>query len=374
MKALHLFCPENDLALARNIANYTPPPAAAMLKSAGEALPLWYGNDGDRFVSSGINDAWLRGIQDTFGIAVEPFGYRTEGLRPAPWGWSRSVRQEFEALGFGEEQLPSDATLDRLRQLSHRRTAAALQRRLMMLRPSLQLTPAAVECCSVDAAMDFMDACPQAVFKMPWSSSGRGLMPVDPTVRRGCLPRLQGMIRRQGCVMAEPRHRRRSDFAFLFNMDGGKAVFRGLSLFRTEGLGIYSGNVLMPQPEMAVILREQCHADTFDALPALLCRALEDEIGAGYSGPLGVDMMTLEDSPLLAMTEINLRDTMGHLCLSLYGRYIQHGARGFFAVLPRGRIPQSRYSTRDGRLCGGTLLLTPPGGAFGFAVTLTPQA
>ena len=42
MAKLHIFNPENDLALAANVARYTPPPAAVSLRLSGALLPLWW--------------------------------------------------------------------------------------------------------------------------------------------------------------------------------------------------------------------------------------------------------------------------------------------------------------------------------------------
>ena len=71
MHSLHLFYPENDLALARDLDNYTPPPAASRLRKSGETLALWYGDDGDKVFTQGINSQWYRGIKERFGLRTE---------------------------------------------------------------------------------------------------------------------------------------------------------------------------------------------------------------------------------------------------------------------------------------------------------------
>ncbi len=366
-KKLHLFFPENDLALARNIDNYTPPPAAARLRRSGEALPLWYGEAGDTFIASGINARWLDNIRRIFSIDMDVFDYRPDNLVPAPWGWSKASRREFHNIGFLPDSLPSDEALDRLRMLSHRRTAAAIRRELDSLMPGARLTPAPVECAGVSAVETYLDSTPEAIVKLPWSSSGRGIMAVDPSIRQHQISGIEGMIRRQGSVTCEPRLQRRSDFAFLFEMHGGKAAYCGLSLFETEGLGSYTGNILAPQEKIASFLLEQCDRETFLSMPEALSEALEKIIEKDYEGPLGIDMMTLTDSTELAMTELNLRMTMGHLCLRLYERHICPGAIGHFRISPRTATASSAKPLIDGgRLVNGIIELTPPGTDFVF--------
>lgn len=373
MAKLHLFCPENDLALARNLAHYTPPPAAARLKSSGECLPLWFGDPGDRFVSSGINARWLDGMQASFGMDVQPFDYRTDGLTPTPWGWSKASRLDFERLGFAACSLPSDSALECLRLLSHRRTAAQVAN-ILIQNFGLHIAPAAVEIKSDEELEAYLATDNFTMFKLPWSSSGRGLIPYSPDEYLRKLPQLKGVIARQGSIMAEQRHSRRSDFAMLYHMAQGKATPAGISFFTTDASGAYTGNVLMPQERITEVLAAQCHRPTFEALEGALGQALEKVIGSDYEGPLGVDMMTIEGSNTLALCEINLRNTMGHVATTLYSRYIHSGAEGVFAIAARtGQSAAQRSELPqiiNAKLRRGTLFLNAPGSFFDIYATV----
>ena len=103
MRKAHLFFPENDLALARDLARYTAPPAAVRLRKAGAALPLWYGANGDCFVAQGVDASWLDSVKGRFGMDIDVFDYRPERYSPVPWGWSKASRTYFESLGFGRQ-------------------------------------------------------------------------------------------------------------------------------------------------------------------------------------------------------------------------------------------------------------------------------
>ena len=48
---LHLFNPENDLALALGCRHYTPPPHAVAIHNAGALLPMWWAEKEDRVIA-----------------------------------------------------------------------------------------------------------------------------------------------------------------------------------------------------------------------------------------------------------------------------------------------------------------------------------
>ena len=126
MGKLHLFFPENDLALARDLEHYTAPPAAVKLRISGALLGMWYGAPGDIVVDYGTDSRWYDRVRTRYALAPAIYGGSPDGLVPAPWGWGKAARLEFVRLGFGKESLPSDEDLDVMRSLSHRRTAAII--------------------------------------------------------------------------------------------------------------------------------------------------------------------------------------------------------------------------------------------------------
>ena len=367
MSDLHLFFPENALALARDLERYTAPPAAVRLRRSGEALPLWFGADGDRFVASGINAAWLDGIKDLFGMDIDVFDYCVEKYRPAPWGWSKASRTVFRRLGFADSVLPDDKCLDAMRRLSHRRTASEIARRL---HEATGIGLPAREIVAADELKSFLDRYPRAIVKQPWSSSGRGMVAVEAATFEAQRTMVEGMIRRQGSIMAKPHYRKTLDFAMLFKMDHGRCLPAGLSVFDTAGLGVYTGNILAPEPELRAMICEKAGEKQFDAVAKALPAILEDMIGDAYCGPLGIDMMAVDDAdaPFVPVVEMNLRMTMGHLCARFYDRYVANGAHGHFGISEM-RIDDTA-DVFNGRLRGGHLNLVPPGSGFSFAVDL----
>lgn len=372
---VHLFYPENDLALARNITRYTAPPAAVKLRRAGLTLPLFYGNSGDSFVAQGVNAQWFRKINDAFSPEISILRDRTESMRPAPWGWSKASRQYFIDLGFPPESLPSDNALEAIRSLSHRRTASEVTRRLAMTLPFAIGAPAA-ELTTVESIAGFVAQHPEGtVLKLPWSSSGRGLVATDPATALQQGRMFEGMLHRQGAVMAEPRYRKVLDFAMLFTISEGRCTYDGLSVFHNVQFGTYEGNMLAPESDLWSLVSSHCGTERLEAVRDSLIPILENIAGMNYDGPLGVDMMIVDnpDTPLIPASEINFRTTMGHLCRKFYNRFAAHGATGTFTIRANGAGEVSGLfsaEVRNGRMNSGTLDMAQPGCDFSFIIQL----
>lgn len=369
---LHFFYPENDSALAADKNRYTAPDAAVRLRRSGATLPLWFGDNGDRFISQGVNAAWLDKVKETFAIDIDTFAHDTSELVPSPWGWSKASRQTFLDCGFGPERLPTDAQLDYIRALSHRRTAAEAAAKLSQ-RLDFAIAPPALEIDKPELIESFIAANPAgAVFKQPWSSSGRGIVTVTAADAPKKIGSLNGMLRRQGTLTAEPFLKKTADFAMLFTMAHGKCVFDGYSLFTASSAGAYQGNILASQTEIHKRLSAKCPAEQLDAVRETLPSVLE-ELAADYNGPLGVDMMTVDANgfALAPVVEINFRMTMGHLCRLFYAKHVVDGATGTFSVHPaQGSTGIFEPTMNGSRMEAGKLDMAQAGCDFSFMVEL----
>lgn len=367
MHNLWMFYPGHDIALADGRVGVTLPPAAVRLQRSGEMLPLWMAGRGDRIVCGGVNARWLDAVRRDFGLEALPWDHRCD-YEPRPWGWSKAVRRVFENLGYQPSMLPSDAELDLIRLLSHRRNAlrlnAALQRRL-----DFEIWPAGVEVFSADELRDVLSRQPESVIKAPWSSSGRGVTFTDAAHIDRAVEHAAGTIRRQGSVTVERRAVRVADFAMLYDYRPGECAYRGLSLFSTTDRGQYCGNVVDSQAELERLLGDltdiaQVHA-VCEAIPAVLGEMYDSD----YSGPVGIDMMVVTGADgrlmLHAAVEINLRYTMGFVALAL-SRYV--GGQSRFVIEPGDCTAACVAEVDGGRLQSGRLALNPPGGDFTFVL------
>jgi len=313
----------------------------------------------------GVNDAWLAERRDAFGLGAEPWDGSAD-VCPVPWGWSRYTRGVLERAGVPRESMPTDAALDALRGLSHRRTAARL-RDAVAARIDFGIWPGATEIHSPAEAADYTAAHGGCVLKLPWSSSGRGITFVE--AGAGVPAHISGDIRRYGSVMAEPLARRVADFAMLYNICGGEARYCGLSVFGADARGAYVGNAVAPQPALEARLGRLYPSGRLEAVRRAVGEALAEICGGLYDGPAGVDMLLARDAGggtvLHAAVEINFRCTMGFVALAL-ARYVDGEA--MFVVERGDTAAACRYHTSGGRLVSGRLALTPPGGDFTFVL------
>ena len=370
---LHLFNPENDLALGLNLENYTAPPAASALARAGSTLPIWYGEKGDMFASEGVNAAWLRSMHDAFGPGVSPWDHNAANLRPKPWGWSKAARRSFRMMGFDADMLPDEASLARIRELSSRESACRIGAQLAHegLQPEEW---AAQRVNNTEEALRYSREHGDVLLKLPWSSSGRGQIRIcgmqDFAMRE---QGVAGAIRRYGFLTAEPFHRNKAvDLAHLFEAKAGRVSYAGLSLFATEANGDYAGNALAPESQLRAMLenRFQGVCAKLDDIAEAQRRILETMIGTDYEGPMGVDMMILSDGSIAGSVELNLRMTMGHVARRFHDRYCAEGACGIFRLENNATGRHYSAGHSGGRLTGGTLRLNPPEYGIAFVAEI----
>lgn len=299
---LHLFNPENDLALAAGTANFTPPKSVVAFRTALAVIPAWLADDGDNIVAPGVDPRWF----ESQGLNV---GLKLEG-EPAPWGWSRNAELLFRRLGC----CGPFPDVDIIRHLSHRRTALWLHS-LLQGRLPYDLPPAPREIREVSE----LPAGSNWVLKSPWSCSGRGVVDCTAVSQQTMLRRAADSIRCQGSVMVEPRLEKVHDFAMLYESTDKGIEYRGLSLFFNSGQTAYGGNIIAPREELAA----QIGAPYLEETAVAVAEALSAIVGKTYRGPIGVDMMVYGRDRLICPTvEVNWRTTMGFVALAL-------GRRGF---------------------------------------------
>ncbi len=307
MKKVYFFNPDNDVALAADPrTRFTPPAAALELRRSGALLPMWWCGEGDEVLVE--SDAALAGADrlrerhDALrGTAVRR---ASDDFEASPWGWSAtSARIMSEAGAAG---VPAPEVIERLREISHRRTSIALASAM-----GADERIVARECRTTQEALDAIDALDgRAIVKQPWSSSGRGVMAADEMSREKLVAVIGGTVRRQGSIMVEPHLRREADFAALFVSDGRRVEWRGVSVFATDDAGTYCGNIVAPQSE----LMKRIKPDITGAVAGAE-RYLTETVAPYYKGWMGVDMLAYRDGSgrlqLDPCVELNLRMTMG---------------------------------------------------------------
>ena len=332
---LHIFNPENDLALADGSANYRAPQYAEQIAYDLATLPLWYAPVGDAVLLPGEGHCQYHdSVSAIFDIAA-PYGEENRGVvtGAVPWGWSAQIKRRLKQTGVKDAALPSDEAVEAIRKLSNRQSSIEILSRLR--ERGVETPPLPCYFTEISDVVEYICSRERSVVKAPWSGSGKGILwgigRVEPPMENFC----KGIIRRQGGVVCEEFLDSVKEFAMEFFVSGAKVSFAGYSLFSTVKGG-YSGNMLAADGEIEEILERYLSAEQIikvkDALGEILCGMLS---GTGYEGYLGVDMMIYKTETGLALNpcmELNLRMNMGLVSRIFYDRFVVSGRSGRYTV------------------------------------------
>lgn len=383
MSYAHLFFPENDLALASDLSNYTPPRMARATHAAGETLPMWYGRPGDVFICNGVSNSWFNAMSEAFALRTDVFPHRPEEYTPRPWGWSKASRRRLIAEGFSVDRLPDDAALNQIRSLSHRRSSVIIADALAAFLPDFRFTPPAVEAFTVDEALTVIDAFGgDCVIKSPWSNAGRGIAFTHGFSENALAQRISDIINAYNSVLIERAFDNICDFAMLFeSTDSGDVRYVGLSLFKTDKRGAYMRNIVANDIILADKIAEFLPENILRPVADSLCTILSDYISGKYRGPLGIDMLVARTNAgniLNPCVELNLRNTMGHVAHALAENVLAADKTAVFAcnVNPDYKSPLITDPLADAiivgnRLAGGSFCLNPPTSPFLFTLSVS---
>ncbi len=291
------------MALAADAEFYTPPAAVASFARRGALLPLWWSNPGDAVLAPETPEWWQRDVKERFQLKGEIVNDGVPADDLDPWGWSKDVINRLGSV------VPASGGVDTtaIKALSHRRTATEILRELGCSRLPQ-------ECTTLDGALRCIDRLGgEAVIKTPWSCSSRGVRKVSELSQSSLCKFINASLQRTGCIMVEPLYNKTLDFAALFRSSGGKVSCTGWSIFKTDGKGFYTGNVVASQTEIAKEIPEEAKTH----IPKLE-KVLTDIIGDRYRGMLGIDMLQRIDGEVHPCVELNLRRTMGHVAMDVF--------------------------------------------------------
>lgn len=332
---LHIFNPENDLALADGGFSYCPPPAAMCIANELASLPLWYAGKDDVVALPNEHLQFRNEMAAMFDL---PRAYNPSMCQDvtslSPWGWSAQMRHRFfKAMGFDKDMLPSDAEIESMRNLSSRLLTIEI---LTALRDAGIGTPPLPQYINdLDDVIAFVDSHERCVVKAPWSGSGKGIMWGIGRAEEPLVHFCKGIIRRQGGVVCEHFLNAIQEFAMEFYACGGSVEFVGYSLFTAEN-GTYTGNVLASNAEIEKHLSQYISTERVvevrEALRKIMQPLLAD---SGYAGYFGIDMMLYDNGGECCLNpcmEVNMRMNMGVVSRLFYDRFVSAGKCGNYKV------------------------------------------
>ncbi|MEG1617215.1 MAG: hypothetical protein RR202_12265 [Bacteroidales bacterium] len=319
MKIWH-FNPENDLSLANGDANFVAPASARKLAEDLSLLPKWYAAKEDFIIAD--SDATI--VCDDLDRII-------------PWGWSLQEAVKLRKKGVPEKFLPSLHCLERIRSLSHRRTATKILSSLALSeRYDFTIPDLPEELYTQQEVFSLLEISRDQLLKMPWSSSGKGLCWCNLFSDGDIMRWLKAPLRKMGSVMAETIYAKAVDFAMGFEVaEDGRVRFAGYSLFETDERGAYRGNVLLSNARIREYLASYVAEEQLEILENELSHILERLISSAYVGYLGVDMMIYKTENGYAIhpcVEMNLRMTMGMVARLFFDNHLDEGAKGIFRI------------------------------------------
>ncbi len=298
-----LFNPSNDMALAADVREYTPPRRIRLMEEELQNLAR----------------CWEEG----------------------PWGWSMATKQRYLKMGIGEELLPSDEWLKEVRRLASREFSCLYLKELLKAIPSEKLLGREMRfCTSIDEDKE------GRIYKSLWSSSGRGIFTTDGLSKDHLRERLEGLLSAQGGYVEDRFYENKlQDCAMEFKVSAdGEVEFLGYSVFKAERNGTYQYNIVESQQTLRNMIEVE------DELLEALIEYHKTQLGrTAYRGYVGIDMLTTKDGKLHPVVEINFRMNMGILALMLYEKY---GSKANVQLTPK-REHGFEAGVKDGKLSIG---------------------
>lgn len=380
---LHIFNPENDLALADGGANYCPTPAAARIAYDLASLPLWFADELDCVVlPDDMHREYHREVSSLFAVASPYNSDMCASVESCvPWGWSPQIKRRLRVMGF-DSILPSDDSVAAIRELSNRKTSIRILSALK--EKGIATPPLPLYCTSPDDVASFVNGRQRCVVKAPWSGSGKGIAWGIGRVETPIEHFYKGVIKRQGGVACEEYLDGKVEFAMEFFFDGSAVSFAGYSLFKAFK-GSYSGNVLAVDDDIENFLSKYIPLGELQKvktmLPGVMASLLQ---GCGYVGYFGVDMMIYECDGVLCLNpcmELNLRMNMGMTSRVFFDRYVADGCKGEYRVSFFKKESEA-YAAHvadkeafplevcNGKITSGYLNLSPVGEACRYSVSV----
>lgn len=381
-KALHLFNPGHETAIASGVRNYTPDAVVQKMMSDLSLLPLWYGNEGDYVLTSKAETAkrFIESLPPDLQPSLHPVSDKetcrlTASLDASPWGLSPHSLHLFEKLRKRGAPLSIPAWKEIYHTLTHRRAAAYGLRETLQRLPGLPSI--SIPCFYETGAAvktHIKTHPPPFLLKTPFSCSGRGLYPIMSTMAdKKAMQWIEGALRRQGAVSIEPMLEKVCDFAMEFYADGENGIsYEGLSIFETQTKGMFSGGWLGHAEFLQKFLTTYISEETLAAVREAVTLTLKEILGNVYRGYLGVDMLIFRHNKAYAVhpfVEMNLRYTMGLVACELSRRLIHPASQGRFmiscekkeAALRTDGLLRQQYPLQlsDGRIRSGYFSLCP---------------
>lgn len=372
ISTLRLFNPEHDLALASDSEHFDAPQSAKSFSREFSYLPIWISNENDAVLVTQPYTKWFSDMKKQFPqlekISIIQEFQDCEKIQP--WGWDKTICRTLEKQGF--QNIPSSEELAFIRNISHRKISIEATKYIHKLNNlDVQLAPPA-KLLEENEIESYVKENPYAIFKAPWSGSGKGIVRSLGGLSENLLNRVKNIAKKQGSILAEPLYNVAQNFAMEFLCENGTTKFLGYSYFFTDIHGAYKGNLLATDEYIETQLNVWILRNDLQIIKDAYIEFFDKTIAHTYSGYLGVDMFVYQHDGeylLHPCVEINVRMTMGLFARLFYDSFVEKGMVGTFFVdyfadskqlieNHRNKL-QQELQVFKGKIQGGYASLTP---------------
>jgi len=350
MKDIFLYNPTGELALANGNNSYMPPKNLRQFERDLAFLPSFYAQEGDTILMDFQPDNEFLCLWQTLGLPSLNYSTFEEVSKTnffdsfRPWSWNQVIHSKIKDLKPRASEFfknsPNFSWDKAHKMFFSRATTNVVQeeiKKIAINNHTINIPQPAINLYSTEELTNWLKNKPNAILKMPWSSSGRGIHRVDKNNNRPInMEWIEGALKQQGFITAEPLLDKRFDFSFQFNLDRtGNITFIGISYFINDEKGHFiGGNLNWPHTKDEI--SDFLSNETITQSAQLLIHALKTvNPQQYYEGHFGVDaIIYLDDNnnfKIHPCLDINWRFNMGLININL-NKYVDPNSIGKWEV------------------------------------------
>ena len=385
------FNPTCELAIANGSFSYMAPLLLQEMETDLSHLPFIFCSPNDIVLTENPPSPDFKSMLEYYGLLMPSF-YKLKDLESfpknsfeaiTPWGWSPASHYKFQNLKqkciHSFTQSPVFEWKNEHRLLFERSTSLEFVKAIISkdspewFVDEKMLGSKVVRCEEIEILLKNHGA---LVLKAPLSSSGRGIQ----IIRKNTLNKpnkqwIEGLLKQQNYLIAEPFLDKILDLSFQFNIDSNSEIeYLGHSVFETNSNGQYKGTHI--RPNLSFLIKNEDIGELVKKIKEtakILREALNNSIFTSlHRGYIGIDALLFMKEGQIRIQpclEINSRLNMGILSLFLENK-IHHLATGKFSLF-YGKVSEYRKFTevqtnlfpsklKDGKLLSGFLSLSEP--------------
>ncbi len=383
------------MAIANGLLSYMPPKSLIQFEKDLAFLPSFFAMEGDIVITPELPNSSFVEQWHKLGLPIMRYADTLKNLEKAykhikPWSWTPAMHHKTKHLKqYGNtsfKQSPNFTWQPSNRCFFSRETTNTVQRYLCQENTDenfIALETPALSFTSLDEFNTWFAHQDAVILKMPWSSSGRGIHVIDPSKGLNANYQwIQGAIKQQGFITAEPLLDKVFDFSFQFNLkQDGEIVFTGISYsINDDKQHFIGGNINWPHHKDEI---SEFLSPTYINLAAKqLIQALRKvEPHHHYEGPIGIDAIIYKNLDGYLKThpciDINWRYNMGLVNIAL-PKFVHSRSYGMWKISSfsldgwNNFIKQNQTSKpliiANGKIVSGFIPITPPSSQARFGV------